>query len=71
MLHASGDEAEGALPQPAASSGEENGVARAEALLFFEEHGDENAYFDDEDVPDDQAMADWRDVRRMNRLLGS
>ena len=33
--------------------------------------GDESAYFDDEDVPDDQAMADWREVRRLQRMFDS
>jgi len=71
-MHASGDEVEGALPQPPADTlRSEADAARDEALLFYSEHGDENAYFDDEDVPDDQAMADWREVRRLNRMFAS
>ena len=73
-MHASGDEVgEDALPQPLAEDAlpSEADAARDEALLFYSEHGDENAYFDDEDVPDDQAMADWRVVRRLNRIFAS
>ena len=71
-MHASGDEVEGALPQPPADTlRSEADAARDEALLFYSEHGDENAYFDDEDVPDDQAMADWRVVRKLNRMFAA
>ena len=70
-MHASGDEAEDALPRepPADALPSEADAARDEALNFFSEHGDESAYFDDEDVPDDQAMADWREVRRLQRMF--
>ena len=69
-MHASGDEAEDALPrEPADALPPEADAARDEALNFFSEHGDESAYFDDEDVPDDQAMADWREVRRLQRMF--
>ena len=71
-MHASGDEVDGALPQPPAEAlPSEADAARDEAALFFSEHGDENAYFDDEDVPDDQAMADWRVVRKLNRMFAA
>ena len=72
-MHASGEEAEDALPReaPADALPSEADAARDEALNFFSEHGDESAYFDDEDVPDDQAMADWREVRRLQRMFDS
>ena len=63
-------------PSPADDAGEasaetakELASAAADEEQWRLPHVDESAHFDDEDVPDDQMMADWRDVRRLNRLL--
>merc|ERR1719197_83746 len=64
------DEPSAQAPPDEASASAQRRAAEEDQEKWRLPHVDETAYFDDEDVPDDQMMADWRDVRRLKRMFG-
>ena len=65
---AAAEPAAAAAPKPPAEAPKKPSAPLAPRTMAEDEpHVDEDAYFDDD--PDDQDLGDWRDVRRLKKLL--